>query len=110
MQGEINEVDDQILGLRADLTQLAGSNDAATAAQEAAIAAQEAHTEALKASAEEMKQLREEVTKQNAIATSTLGIGLREAQRALADMISGELGGLTSQRFATAGSGALMRL
>lgn len=83
---------------------LIDSNAALQAKIEEQIAADKAHTDAIKA-------LKEEITKQNAIAGSTIGIGLREAQRALADMISGQIGGYggVAGRAFTAGAGSVVR-
>lgn len=81
----------------------------AEAAADAAGEAARALADAIKEQAEQTRALKEEMAKQNAITSSTLGIGLREAQRALADMISGQLGTMTAQRMAGPSTGALAR-
>lgn len=70
----------------------------------ASVEAEKAHTEAV-------KSLKDEIDKQNQIASSTMGIGLREATRALADMISGQIGGYggVGGRALTAGAGTVVR-
>lgn len=94
VQSEINEVDDQILGLRADLTTL---SKAATD-----------QTDAIKEQADNWKALTAEIAETNRITSSTVAIGLREANRAIASMVAGELGAVYSQRRATAGDGSTL--
>lgn len=83
----------QVLGLRESLKGLQDATDANTAGLEA-----------------EMKGLREEMARANAIASSEWGIGLREARRVVADMVSGELGARRGPRALMPGSGELSRL
>ena len=59
--------------------------------------------------ADEIEALRKEIAQQNAIAKSELAIGLYEAKRAFADMLSGELGGKVTSRSHTAGAGSVVR-
>lgn len=72
-------------------------------AQEAGVAALAENTQAL-------RDLQTEMARQNAISESVVGVSLREAQRALADMISGQLGTRTANRRMLPGTGALARL
>jgi len=83
---------------------LIDSNNTLQAAIEAQVQADKEHTDAINA-------LQAAISAQNAIATSTLGIGLREAQRALADVIGNQLGGYmgATGRALTAGSGSIAR-
>ena len=76
-------------------------NAAAEAAEAARIAAEE-QTAALNA-------LKASVDQQNAIAGSELSVGLTEARRALADMISGQIGSNAYSRGNLAGAGAATR-
>lgn len=66
--------------------------------------------------AEQMKELSEQVAalkvetaERNRITSSHLAIGLRQAERALADMIAGQLGTMGAQRARTPGDGRLYR-
>ena len=65
--------------------------------------------EAMKALGEQVAALRTEQAQSNQINSSKLAIGLREAERALADMISGQLGTMGAQRGRTPGDGRLAR-
>lgn len=57
--------------------------------------------------AEEIKALRESIDQQTAVMNAELSIGLAEARRALADVISGELGGREFLQAQTAGAGSV---
>ena len=81
--------------------------EANTAAQEAAREAAEAAAEAERQRTAELVALRGAIEQQNAIATSTMGIQLREATAAFASVISNELGQRTGQRGTMPGSGRL---
>lgn len=83
---------------------LIDSNAALQAAIDAQVQAEKEHTAAIAA-------LKDEINKQNAISSTTVAIGLREAQRALADMISNQLGGYQGAggRALTAGAGRTAR-
>jgi hypothetical protein len=67
--------------------------------------------EEAKQAAEEMKaaadQLKEEMQKTRRVAESEIAVGLSEARRALADMISGELGPRSFYQAQTAGAGTV---
>lgn len=79
-------------------------------AQQAATEAQQAATQAANELAAATNGLRDEMAKSNAIATSSIGIQLRQATRALGDLLSGELGGRVAIRATMPGSGQLSRL
>jgi hypothetical protein len=66
--------------------------------------------EAMKALGEQVAALRTEQAQTNQINSSKLAIGLREAERALADMISGQLGTMGAQRGRTPGDGRMYRV
>jgi Peptidase M15/Prophage tail length tape measure protein len=83
----------------------AGLDDEAEEAEDAALKVAEEQkqaTEELKAS---MDALSKEIAQQNAIASSELAIGLREAKRFLADMITGQVGPEVSQASLAVGIG-----
>jgi tail lysozyme/D-alanyl-D-alanine carboxypeptidase-like protein len=86
-------------------------NQALIDAQNAAAEAAQRLADAMKEHQQAVDQLQAEIKQQNAIASSTLGIGLREAQRALADVISGQIGGYggAASRALTAGAGTVVR-
>jgi len=95
----ISEAVDVAIGVEAD-----------DSAAQALIDAQLASAEAIRQQTEAMNELKREMAIQNAVATSAMGIGLREATRALADMISGEIVGRGyAGRALTAGAGSLAR-
>ena len=56
-----------------------------------------------------LADLKASIDQQNAIANSTVGIQLREATRALGDMLSGELGQRVNAKSMMPGTGALSR-
>ena len=70
----------------------------------------QAQTQATSELAAEMKALRDEVAQSNALARTELAVGLREARRALADIITGDLGARVAPRRALPGNGELSRL
>lgn len=90
-------------GLLEVLAQLGDASKAQAEAQAQAAAEVSANTQAL-------RDLQAEVAKQNAIAGSVIGIQLREAQRALGDVIGRELGQRVSNRGFMPGDGSLARL
>ena len=61
--------------------------------------------EAIQAQADTSRELTATIAEQNRIAGSRLAIGLREAERVLADVISGQLGGRVAHRGATPSDG-----
>ena len=65
--------------------------------------------EHIKELTEQVKALKDEQTKTRLVAESRLGIGLREAERALADVFARELGTQATQRGRTPGDGRLAR-
>ena len=71
--------------------------------------AQQANTQAVTDNTSELKELKASIDRQNAINESVVGVGLREAQRALADIITGQLGYRTQGRALVSGSGAAAR-
>ena len=79
-------------------------------AQQAQTDAQKQATDAVNDLASAVRASTASIDQQNAIANSTLGISLREAQRALADMISGQLGQRVAARGQMPGSGERSRL
>lgn len=90
-------------GLLEVLAQLGDASKAQAEAQAQAAAEVSANTQAL-------RDLHAEVAKQNAINGSIIGIQLREAQRALGDVIGRELGTRVSNRGFMPGNGQLARL
>ncbi|MDP2712312.1 MAG: phage tail tape measure protein [Solirubrobacteraceae bacterium] len=78
--------------------------------QQAAIDAQQANTQAANEVAQALRDVKASIDQQNAIANSTIGIQLREATRALGDLIGGELGHRAGNRSMMPGSGQLSRL
>jgi len=79
-------------------------------AQLAATEAQQAATQASSELAAATNGLRDEMSKSNAIATSTVGIQLQQATRAIGDLLSRELGGRVATRGTMPGTGQLSRL
>jgi hypothetical protein len=72
--------------------------------------AQQQATQAMADNTQALRDLHAEMARQNAINESIVGVSLREAQRALADMISGQLGVRTANRAMLPGTGQLARL
>jgi hypothetical protein len=87
--------------------QLRDAQQAATDAHQAATEAQRAATEAAQAQTQALKDLKASLDQSNAIANSTLSISAREATRAFADVISGQLGQNAGQRRTMPGTGQL---
>jgi hypothetical protein len=68
------------------------------------------NTDAIKAQTDALNSLRDEVKRQNDYATSVAGITAKEAVRAMADVISGQIFGYGySGRAMTAGAGSVVR-
>lgn len=76
-------------------------------AQQAATDAQKAATEAADAQTQALRDLKASIDQSNAIANSTLSISAREATRAFADVISGQLGQNAGMRGTMPGTGRL---
>lgn len=100
----------ELMGLIQGLnSELASTNSAITSMVEQQQQSQQDLIDAQNAAAAEMKALREAVDQSNRLASSELAVGLTEARRALADMISGQIGSNAYSQSQLAGNGSAVR-
>jgi hypothetical protein len=101
----ISEFGQELLSAREALAQLQESTDTNTAAQEAAAAAQEEQNRILQEHTQALQDLKDEIKRQTDFAASVQNTSEFQLRKALADVISGEIGGRTTRRSYTPGTG-----
>jgi F0F1-type ATP synthase assembly protein I len=102
--GELGSVEGGLSGVREGRR---GLDEGGEAEEDPAIKAAEEQQRAAEELKASIDALAKEVAQQNAINSSELAIGLREAKRALADMVTGQIGPKVAQASLATGIGTV---